>query len=134
MLKGNQGTTLLDAARLASWPTPTASSATGAGGQSSDVGKNLQTIASWATPSARDWKDTPGMSITREAGRLRLDQLPRQAQLAASGRALRLSAAEIKSCGPLNPAHSRWLMGYPIAWDDCAPMATRSSRSSRRSS
>lgn len=36
----------------------------------------------WTTPSARDWKDTPGMSTERPDGRTRLDQLPRQATLA----------------------------------------------------
>ena len=36
----------------------------------------------WVTPSARDWKDTPGMATVRPDGRSRLDQLPRQATLA----------------------------------------------------
>ena len=36
----------------------------------------------WVTPSARDWKDTPGMATERPDGRSRLDQLPRQATLA----------------------------------------------------
>jgi hypothetical protein len=31
----------------------------------------------WTTPSARDWKDTPGMAIVAKDGRVRLDQLPR---------------------------------------------------------
>jgi hypothetical protein len=35
----------------------------------------------WVTPSARDWKDTPGMTALRD-GKERLDQLPRQAYLA----------------------------------------------------
>jgi len=34
--------------------------------------------AHWVTASARDWKDTPGMSTVRPDGGSRLDQLPRQ--------------------------------------------------------
>jgi site-specific DNA-cytosine methylase len=38
-------------------------------------------VSLWATPTSRDWKDTPGMGTTREdrPGEGRLDQLPRQA-------------------------------------------------------
>ena len=35
----------------------------------------------WVTAASRDWKDTPGMSLTGGGGRNRVDQLPRQAHL-----------------------------------------------------
>src|SRR5690606_15341480 len=33
----------------------------------------------WVTPTTRDWKDTVGMSTDGGQGRVRIDQLPRQA-------------------------------------------------------
>jgi hypothetical protein len=102
MIEGNQGTTLLDAVRLAS-PR--------------------------ATPKMRDWKsEMPDGYLHRDS-----PDLSKQVQL-TSGMTSNGCPAEMAKLGQLNPAFSRWLMGYPAEWDDCAPTATRSSRRSRPSS
>jgi hypothetical protein len=85
-----------------------------------------------STPSARDWKDTSGMSKTGVdpdgSTRSRLDQLPRQEQLADSGQTATGGMGATASTGQLNPAYSRWLIGLPPEWCDCAVMAMQSAR------
>ena len=128
------GTTLTDAARFSSWPTPKAedSESTGAHRGTPDTLTSATRLSSWSTPSSRDWKDSPGMAETGVnpdgSVRHRIDQLPRQAH----GTTLSGSPAATTKPGQLNPAFSRWLMGYPPAWDACAATATPSSRRSRR--
>jgi len=105
------------------WPTP------------QTIRKTVE-LASWVTPSTRDWKDTGPIKARGEkqdVHDLRLDQLPRQAYL-TPGPTLNGSNAPTEKPGQLNPAFSRWLMGYPAEWDDCAPTATPSSRKSRKDS
>jgi hypothetical protein len=120
-----------------SWPTPIVGDTTG-GPRPPDSRRGpapgLQTAAhltSWPTASARDWKDTSGMSETGTnpdgSTRSRLDQLPRVAGLTAIG-----SLAATVKPGQLNPAHSRWLMGLPPEWDACAPTVMPSSRKSHK--
>ena len=104
-----------------SWPSPKAQNANGAGlhGQG---GQDLQTMASWATPTSRDHKD--GSSIGTAPENALLGRQVWQTH----GQTVPGSLAATAKPGPLNPAFSRWLMGYPPAWDACAGTATPSSR------
>jgi hypothetical protein len=130
MLKGNAGTTLTDAAEMVAPRTsPAVHDAKGTDyNRYSEIGREgnrhhaLQDqaqLANWATPTSRDHKDSPNSLEQVEVNCL----LGRQALLTASGPTLSGSGAAIRSTGQLNPAHSRWLMGLPPEWDDCAVTA-----------
>ena len=65
---------------------------------------------------------------------LREQVIPWCQEIYATGKIPIGSTVEMISGGQLNPAHSRWLMGYPKEWDSCGVTAMQSCRSSRRSS
>jgi site-specific DNA-cytosine methylase len=77
-----------------------------------------------------------GVSSANNGGGGSSEQSSRTASalLTDSGKQQIGSPAATEKPGQLNPAHSRWLMGYPPEWDACAPTATPSSRKSRKSS
>lgn len=152
----NPGMTMLDAVSLAAWPAPTAGNAAGsqAAKDASPTGRRpdgskatvalpaIAKLASWPTPQSRDGGHGGGQA-KRAMGEHRhgsnLDDFAlltanSPARLTATGDLLTGSDAATTSGGQLNPAHSRWLMGLPAEWDDCAPRATPSSSRKLRKS
>lgn len=138
------GLNIQTAATLAGWPTPAANEfepkdleklaarrakfaeKQGNNGFGLTLGQAAPLLTGWVTPTSRDWKDTSGMAAQRD-GKDRLDQLPRQAytcgplRLTVFGEMRTGSFVAMENGAQLNPAHSRWLMGLPRAWDECSP-------------
>ncbi len=130
------------AARLTGWQTPVANDATGSthcySGKSSDGTPNVclklpgsVLLTGWPTPTASNNDRSP--SVDRAMSMWRPDGSKAQQRLqdfAGICGPLRLTVFGVMQTGSfvemengvqLNPAHSRWLMGLPHAWDESSP-------------
>ena len=131
---------------IAAWATPRAEDAESAGMRHSrgvadtltaQAGQGLP-LAGWATPDCQNHRDGETM---RECAKKYLAEgkshgmsLHHQTAQLVSGPAATSCPAGTGKRGVLRPGHSRWLMGYPAAWDYCGATAMQSCRKSRRSS
>jgi len=80
-------------------------------------------LTGWATPMTRDQSRSEPFRINRPL------LSPQEALIGPTSNG---SGAATANTGQLNPAFSRWLMGYPPVFCDCAGTAMRSSPRSRR--
>ena len=108
--RGNPDT-LPSATKLSGWATPTASETVRS--EAFQAGRELnamEALAGWATPVAQDCEAVGG---------------PKQRSLwnQTTGRYSESSTAgtEKSDESALNPAMSRWLLGYPSSWDRASP-------------
>lgn len=141
--------TLKAATKLAGWPTPQAHDAQGPktleqqeamrakGHGVANLNEKVM-LAGWPTPMAGN----PGTENYNEAGNTDSSRrttalvtgIAQPMRLKASGELLTGYSAQMDGGGPLKPEHSRWVMGLPSVWDDCAVTAMQSMRKSRKRS
>lgn len=127
-------------AQLAGWPTTTSRDAASSGAKGYPVSKShhdgltltdAARLAGWPTTSATDYKGV----ATDDQRRGQLGQAARLTSAAPSeasgetpsGFPAATESSGRSNVGQLSPELSRWLMGLPPGWSECAPLGRSSS-------
>ena len=119
---------------LSGYPTPTARDWRSGAASAETLTRNsrplneiVEALFGYPTPTC---SDATGSDYAYSRG----DKSKRVWKLSGVAKLSRGCHSRMAKRGRLNPALSRWLMGYPVAWDACAPTETPSYRKSQRRS
>lgn len=135
------GMNIQSAVMLAGWQTPVANDATGSthcySGKNQDGTPNVclklpgtVLLTGWPTPTTSNTRSPSvdaAMNMRRQDGSKTKQRLQDFAgitgplRLTVFGEMRTGSYVEMGNGVQLNPAHSRWLMGLPLAWDESSP-------------
>ena len=130
---GENARPLNEVARLSGWATPKTTMGDYQTDRTGAICLNLAgqaKLSGWRSPNT---VDAAGGTRTGK-GQVQLCHQVKAlgpARLLANGQVLTGSDAQMAAGGQLNPAHSRWLMGLPVAWDCCGATAMQYARRSR---
>lgn len=104
------------------WPTPRATDGAHGGpnqrGSKGDLTRP-SAVHHWPTPSARDWRSGKASQMTLDRNSRPLNEV--------------VTERDPQGGGSLNPTFVEWLMGWPIGWTACAPLAMVGYRKWRQS-
>gem|GEM_PF-6593638 len=94
--------------------------------------RDMAAMSGWSSPTASDGEGGTKAPKEENTFGLRLRDASLLAGTSTHGGTLSEHIASIIKSARLNPAFSRWLQGFPVAWDTAAILAHRNMRTTRR--
>lgn len=113
---------------VSGWPTPTKSDTTGgkqpSGGTRTTPSKLKQmptVLTGWPSPTARDYKSETASDTYNQQRNSHARGKPLSYEALGATTASSPAATAKRGASVLNAAMSRWLQGFPAAWDEASP-------------